>query len=211
MSSHQLPTLVAFVDGLKYESVERMPFPSSLAFNRRIRTDLGYSVTCHATMYSGVYPQKHGMWFVWKYSPETSLFRWLPDSQLLWWIDSLPTRYAVGKMTWLFSDNSSYAGIATMKRSALWNWRYFDLAESKLWNEPIFLESALQLCEYTERTARLFSGVQSCTRFCSELQATGRANCYGGPIHSMGRLSVPELWLPRQLVLHSRELPIPAT
>ena len=133
------PVLVAFVDGLKYDSIARMPFLSSLPHRRRLRTDLGYSITCHATMYSGVYPQKHGMWFMWKYSPETSPFRWLPESQLLRWIDSLPTRYATGKMTRLFSGNSSYAGIATMKRSALRNWHYFDLAESKLWDEPGYL------------------------------------------------------------------------
>ena len=72
-----MKVLTVFIDGLKPESVEEyMPFLNTFG-KRRVETDLGYSVTCHATMYSGVYPNKHLRWFLWKYSPETSPFKWI--------------------------------------------------------------------------------------------------------------------------------------
>ncbi len=140
MNNAQRPILTAFVDGLKPSSISRMPFLRSLEHKRRIRTDLGYSITCHATMYSGVYPQTHGMWFLWKYSPKTSPFSWLPDSGLMDVLNFLPAWYLVTRIARLFSKNTSYAGIPTIKNSAVRNWRYFDLAEHRLWDEAGYLD-----------------------------------------------------------------------
>lgn len=132
--------LTVFIDGLKTSSIVHMPFLDSFPQKRRVRTDLGYSITCHATMYSGVYPNKHKMWFVWKYSPETSPFRKMPESQLFKYIDFLPSRYFLGKMARLFSNKKSYGGMGIMKRSSLRNWRYFDISESKFWDEDGYLD-----------------------------------------------------------------------
>jgi Uncharacterized proteins of the AP superfamily len=138
------PVITFFVDGLKPDSVQYMPFLNSLQSRLRIKTDLGYSITCHATMYSGVYPDKHKMWFLWKYSPQTSPFRFLKNDQLNNFIDSLPTRYFIGKMTRLFSSNNSYGGLSVMRKSALRNWKYFDLSECCFWSDDGYLEDGIK-------------------------------------------------------------------
>lgn len=134
------PILAVFIDGLKNNSLQKMPFLDSFQYKKRLRTDLGYSVTCHASMYTGLYPNRHKVWFVWKYQPETSPFKRLPESKILDLINFLPTRYFVGKIVHLFNQNTSYGGIGVMKYSSLRNWRYFDTAEKKLWNEDGYIE-----------------------------------------------------------------------
>ena len=132
--------LAVFVDGLKPDSLAHMPFLDSVSFRRRIRTDLGYSITCHASMYTGVYPEKHKMWFLWQYNPQRSPFRWIPDARIASLLDNLGTRYLAARMARLFVSNSSYAGLSVMKKSALRNWRYFDTTEKKLWIENGYIE-----------------------------------------------------------------------
>lgn len=70
-----MPVLTIFIDGLKPESVEYMEFLSTFEHVKRVKTELGYSLVCHASMYTGVYPNKHLCWFTWMYSPNTSPFR----------------------------------------------------------------------------------------------------------------------------------------
>lgn len=70
-----MPVLTIFIDGLKPESVEYMEFLSTFEHVKRVKTELGYSLVCHASMYTGVYPNKHLCWFMWMYSPNTSPFR----------------------------------------------------------------------------------------------------------------------------------------
>lgn len=139
--------LTAFVDGLKPSSITHMPFLNSFQHKKRIKTDLGYSITCHATMYSGVFPETHHMWFVWKYSPKTSPFRMVPKSEAIKYMDSLFSRYTVGKMGRLFSRNTSYAGISIMKKSSIRNWSFFDVSESKLWDEDNYLQPVSTIFE----------------------------------------------------------------
>lgn len=135
------PILAVFIDGLKNGTLQNMPFLKSFRYKKRLKTDLGYSITCHSSMYTGVYPNKHKNWFLWQYQPEISPFKWLPESQILNWINFLPMRYFLGKMTRLFNQNTSYGGISVMKRSALRNWRYFDITEKKLWNEDGYIKN----------------------------------------------------------------------
>jgi len=54
--------LSVFIDGLKPDSIEYMPFLNSIGHKARIETQLGYSVTCHANIYTGVWPDKHRLW-----------------------------------------------------------------------------------------------------------------------------------------------------
>ena len=140
--------LAVFIDGLKPESVARMPFLASFAHQRRLTTDVGYSITCHSTMYTGVYPSRHKMWFLWQYNPGQSPFRWMPETDLWRMADVLPMRYFLGKMTRLFSDNRSYAGVNVMKFSSLKQWRQFAPTERKLWDEPGYVEDYRTLFEF---------------------------------------------------------------
>lgn len=136
----QTPVLTVFLDGLKQESVKNMPFLNSFPHKKRIRTTFGYSITCHAGMYSGVYPNKHLLWFIWKYSPSTSPFRWAKSLRDINVIDNLLGRYFTVKTARLFSRNSSYGGIPLLVNTSLRNWPCFDVVENKLWNEPGYLE-----------------------------------------------------------------------
>lgn len=129
-----------FVDGLKPESVRHMAFLNGLNM-RRIKTELGYSNPCHASMYSGVYPNKHLIWFIWKYSPQTSPFRWLKKTKL----DRIPhniyTKYICYRMTRLVNKkNSSAFGLPFLWYMPITHWHYFDVVETKFWDEPDFLD-----------------------------------------------------------------------
>lgn len=134
--------LVVFIDGLKPESIEYMPFLNTFTTKRRLKTELGYSITCHASMYSGVYPNKHLRWFIWKYSPETSPFKWIKKFR----IDYLPKnniylKYACYKITRFFNrDNTAYFSVPFLWNLSIDCWHRFDVDEKKLWNEPNFLE-----------------------------------------------------------------------
>lgn len=135
------PVLTFFFDALKPESLQYMPFLNSFAHKRRMRTELGYSVTCHPSMYSGVHPDKHLQWFVWKYSPETSPFGWTRIFKYLGFVDSLPTRYFLHKYTRMFrKKNTAWFGVPLLVNLPLRNWRFFDVVEDRCWDEPGYLQ-----------------------------------------------------------------------
>ena len=136
----QKPVLTVFLDGLKPESLKYMTFLNSFPHKKRIKTILGYSITCHTSMYSGVYPNKHLSWFIWKYSPSTSPFRWTKLFKNVKVMDNLLGRYFINKTTKLFTNNLSYGGISLLVNAPLRNWPYFNVVENKLWNEPGYLE-----------------------------------------------------------------------
>jgi len=136
--------LTAFIDGLKPESIDYMPFLNSLPSKRRVRTELGYSPTCYASMFSGVYPHKHLHWFTWQYSPGTSPYKWISRFKL----DRLPhnifTKYACYKIT------NSLGGVIIPWEGVMgltwWyipirSWPHLDKAVKRHWSEPNFTEN----------------------------------------------------------------------
>ncbi len=133
------PVVTVFMDGLKADSVKYMPFIGSMKHRRRMRTQLGYSNPCHASMYSGVYPDRHGNWFVWKYSPDTSPFRWLRQ------IGRLPhniyTKYAFYRLTkaLLTRGNTAFCDVPFLWWLPMSAWGNFDVNEKRFWSEPGFL------------------------------------------------------------------------
>ena len=138
-----IPVLTVFIDGLKPESIEYMPFLNTFDTKRRLRTELGYSITCHTSMYTGVYPNKHLRWFIWKYSPDTSPFKWIKKYK----IDSLSKnnkyiKYMCYKITrFLNRDNTGYFGIPLLWNRPMDHWHHFDVIEKKFWSKPNFLEN----------------------------------------------------------------------
>jgi hypothetical protein len=135
------PVLTFFFDALKPESLKHMPFLNSFAHKRRIRTELGYSVTCHPSMYSGVHPDKHLQWFVWKYAPSTSPFGWARIFKYLGLVDNLGSRYFLHKYTRQFRPkNTSWFGIPLLVNLPLRYWPYFDVVEDRSWDEPGYLK-----------------------------------------------------------------------
>lgn len=68
------PLVSVFIDGLRPDWVEQMPFVRSLGTAQDLATEFGYSIACHATMYTGASIQEHGLWFVWQRDPARSRF-----------------------------------------------------------------------------------------------------------------------------------------
>lgn len=135
------PMLTVFIDGLKPESIEHMEFLDTFENKRRIRTELGYSNLCHASMYSGVYPNKHLKWFVWMYSPKTSPFKWIEKLGIQKLPHNIYTKYACYRISKSFRRVRSFYGIPY----SVWYlpvdlWHYFDVAEKKFWTDPGYLE-----------------------------------------------------------------------
>lgn len=136
------PVLTFFFDALKPASLQYMPFLDSFRYKRRMRTELGYSVACHPSMYSGVHPDKHLLWFVWRYQPTSSPFGWARAFQYLGFMDSLPTRYFLHKYTRMFrASNGAWFGVPLLVNLPLKYWPYFDVVEDRAWHEPGYLET----------------------------------------------------------------------
>ncbi len=142
------PVISVFFDGLKPESIQYMPFLNSLPSKKRLETILGYSVTCHASMYTGVYPDKHGLWFLWKVAPESSPFRWLKKIPLLFLANNIPGWIAVHKISSLKSKLTAYWGIPRLFNLPLKYWSAIDVAEKRYWDEDGYLENCKTIFEW---------------------------------------------------------------
>lgn len=127
--------LVFFMDGVKYDMMHKnMPFLSSLNVRPMI-SEFGYSCACHATMYTGKYIDEHGTWFIWK-KGNNSPYKWLNRVPFLKFINILPLKLIVGKLTNKFSRNSSYSGVPCLVNLPLKYWSMFEPCDSVLWNDP---------------------------------------------------------------------------
>ena len=90
--------LTFFMDGVKYSMMrDYMPFLASLN-TRPITSEFGYSCACHATMYTGKYIDEHNTWFIWK-KGENSPYKWIDKVPLLKYMDILPLKLFLGKVT----------------------------------------------------------------------------------------------------------------
>ncbi len=107
-----------------------------------MRAELGHSVTCHPTMYSGVHPNKHLQWFVWRYDPKGTPFKWAHIFRYLGLVDNLPARYFLHKYTRMFRpENTAWFGVPLLVNLPLKYWPYFNVVENRSWSEPGYLEN----------------------------------------------------------------------
>jgi len=134
------PILTFFLDALKPESLQYMPFLSSFAYQRRMRAEFGHSVACHPSMYSGVHPNRHLQWFIWKYDPVYTPFKWTRIFKYLGFMDNLPARYFLHKYTRMFrEENTAWFGVPLLVNLPLKYWPYFNVVEDRAWDEPGYL------------------------------------------------------------------------
>lgn len=136
------PVLAVFLDGLGADAIDRMPFLAGQTTVRRVRTELGYSITCHASMYTGLRPDRHGLWFVWQRLPEASPFRWLRPFRFLNVVDNLPMHVVATKITRRFVATTSWFGIPYPVHVRWRDIPDLDVAERKLWTDPGYLSPA---------------------------------------------------------------------
>jgi predicted AlkP superfamily pyrophosphatase or phosphodiesterase len=118
-----------------------MPFLASFPFKRRIKSEHGYSIACHASMYSGVHPDVHKLWFVWKYSPMTSPFHKFRYLLHIPFMSSLPGKYFLHRMSKLFLSerNTSFFGIPRFVHIPTPYLQYLDVSEKRNYDEPGYL------------------------------------------------------------------------
>ena len=127
--------LLYFMDGVKYDMMkECMPFLSSM-HSVPLQSDFGYSCACHATMYTGRFIEEHGTWFIWKRG-EHSPYKWLNYIPGLKYINFLPLKLFIGKLTNKLSNNSSYSGVPCLVNLPLKYWPLFELSDDVMWNDP---------------------------------------------------------------------------
>jgi len=136
------PVLAIFLDGLGADAVSRMSFVAALPSVRRLRTELGYSITCHASMYTGLRPDRHGLWFVWQRDAARSPFRWLRPLGFLSTIDNLALRVLVTKITRRFTRTTSWFGVPYPVHVPWRDLPELDVAERRLWSDPGYLDTA---------------------------------------------------------------------
>jgi predicted AlkP superfamily pyrophosphatase or phosphodiesterase len=157
------PVLAVFLDGLGADSVRHMPFLSAQGTVERVRTELGYSITCHASMYTGLRPDRHGLWFVWQRRPESSPFRWLRPFRALDVIDNLPMHVLATKITRRFVHTTSWFGIPYPVHVRWRDIPDLDIAERKLWPDPGYLAPAATIFD-TMRAHRTTFEIVGMTR-----------------------------------------------
>jgi predicted AlkP superfamily pyrophosphatase or phosphodiesterase len=85
--------MAILIDAFRYDylSPERTPFLYSLSQLNTcspLEPILGYSDAIRASIFTGAYPDKHNYWMTYKYSPETSPFKFFRN---FGFIDHLPT------------------------------------------------------------------------------------------------------------------------
>lgn len=141
------PLLSIFIDGLKPESVIHMPFLNGFAHQRRIKGEYGYSIACHASMYSGVHTDVHKFWFVWQLAPNSSPFKKLKHILNLPFMGSLPGKLFLHKTALLFENkpNTSFFGIPRVVHVPVRFLKYLDVTEKCNYDEPGYLSEVPSL------------------------------------------------------------------
>jgi predicted AlkP superfamily pyrophosphatase or phosphodiesterase len=141
------PTLLIFSDGFKYESLKYMPFTSTLN-SVPLETVLGYSITCHPSMYTGVYPDKHKIAFHWvkskkKNGPYTFL-SYFPN----FFPFSNPYVQAVASHFYakffLKKKASPFMGYGKLLNLPMKFWNQIDINEFKYWDEDNYINEDIK-------------------------------------------------------------------
>jgi hypothetical protein len=149
--SGTVPLVSVFLDGLRPDWVAKMPFVRSIADATPLRTEFGYSIACHASMYTGLSIQDHGYWFVWLQDPAKSRFKpWLQRVPRV--VDAIPTRLVLRKLLLRGVPAAEYPRgffyVPRLVHVPIRQWPGMWVSEEKFWDEddyaptPTFFELA---------------------------------------------------------------------
>ncbi|MHA1753375.1 MAG: alkaline phosphatase family protein [Candidatus Helarchaeota archaeon] len=134
------PLLSIFADGLRFDSLQYMPFVNSLNAVP-LETVLGHSITCHPSMYSGLYPDKHKIAFHWVKSKHNHG----PYTPLSYFPDIFPFSHPYVQAiishfyTKAFLPRRVFMGYGKILNLPMKFWKYLDVNETKYWDEKEYL------------------------------------------------------------------------
>ena len=141
------PVLSIFADGVRYDSLQYMPFLKTLV-STPLETVLGYSITCHPSMYTGVYPDKHKIAFHWvkgekKNGPYTFL-SYFPDffpfSNA--YFQALASHYYA--KLFLKKKASPFMGYGKLLNLPMKFWNQIDINEFKYWDDDNYISEDIK-------------------------------------------------------------------
>jgi len=140
--SYKRPVLSIFADGVRFDSLQYMPFLQRLN-QVPLKTVLGYSITCHPSMYTGLYPKKHGIAFHWVKSKRKNG----PYSFLSYFPDIFPfsNPYLQAVISHFYSKlflkkkASPFMGYGKMLNLPMKFWDKVDINERKYWDEDGYI------------------------------------------------------------------------
>lgn len=142
MKTEKKPLLSIFADGVRYDSIQYMPFVQSLN-STPLETVLGYSITCHPSMYTGVYPDKHRVAFHWvkgvkKNGPYTFL-SYFPDFFPFSnsYVQALASHFY--SKLFLKKKASPFMGYGKILNLPMKFWNQIDINEFKYWDEDNYI------------------------------------------------------------------------
>lgn len=133
--------MTVFVDGLSPEAIVYMPFLNEMRTKIRIRTLLGYSIGCHASMYTGVYPNKHNRWFIYKLAEKGKSPFELYNKSFFPKVKDIYVKYLLHKIALAYHNrNTSYTGVPFLGHKPFREWNKYDVEEKRFCNEDGFIE-----------------------------------------------------------------------
>lgn len=141
------PVLSIFADGVRHDSLKYMPFLSSLN-SAPLETVLGYSITCHPSMYTGVFPDKHKIAFHWvkgekKNGPYTFLSyfpNFFPFSNS--YVQAIAS-HLYSKL-FLKKKASPFMGYGKILNLPMKFWNQIDINEFKYWDEDNYINKDIK-------------------------------------------------------------------
>ncbi len=141
------PVLSIFADGVRFDSLQFMPFLNSLN-KAPLETVLGYSITCHPSMYTGVYPDKHKIVFHWVESKKKNG----PYTFLSYFPDFFPFSNSYVQAVashfyakfFLKKKASPFMGYGKLLNLPMKFWNRVDINEFKYWDEDDYINDDLK-------------------------------------------------------------------
>ncbi|MBZ0183569.1 MAG: alkaline phosphatase family protein [Melioribacteraceae bacterium] len=139
--------LSVFADGVRYDSLQYMPFVNSLK-SVPLKSVLGYSITCHPSMYTGVNPDKHNIAFHWvkgkkKYGPYTPLSffpNFFPFSNP--YVQAVFSHFY--SKLFLKKKARPFMGYGKILNLPMKFWNKLDINETKYWDEDNYISEEIK-------------------------------------------------------------------
>ena len=141
------PVLSIFADGVRFDSLQYMPFVNSLQAVP-LETVLGYSITCHPSMYTGVYPNKHKIAFHWVKGKKKNG----PYTFLSYFPDFFPFSNAYFQALvshfyakfFLKKKASPFMGYGKLLNLPMKFWNQIDINEFKYWDDDNYINDEIK-------------------------------------------------------------------